>query len=189
MRKCKYCKAVELLPAAKCTGIVEKKGYCSIACLNSMARDKRIAAQMKAERKATRLAREKLKTRAEHLKDAQRWFNKWIRLRDAAKACVSCGNNGGHDKGIYGHNYDAGHYRSVGANPELRFNEDNCFKQCVKCNRDLSGNAANMRIEIIKRIGPDRLAVVEGNHAPKKYTIEDAKAISTQYKARIKELE
>ena len=188
-RRCKQCKAVELPPAAKCESIIEKKGYCSVECLADHTKAKRIEAAIKKERAAIRQAKERFKTRQEWIKDAQRWFNKWIRLRDAGQPCISCGNTGGNDKGLGGHNYDAGHYRSVGASPELRFEPDNCFKQCVKCNRDMSGNVVNMRIEILKRIGQERLDFIEGSHKPKKYTIDDLKEIKAKYKSLCYELE
>ena len=188
-RKCKNKCGNEIPPATKCENIISKKGYCSVECLAEHTRFKRVEAQKKKERKEIREAKERLKTRSEYTKDAQRWFNKWVRLRDADQPCISCGNTGGHNKGHRGHNYDAGHYRSIGANPELRFEPDNCFKQCVKCNRNLSGNVANMRFGIFKRIGKERIEWVEGSHQPKKYTVEELKAIKGKYKALCKELE
>ena len=60
-RRCKQCKEVELKPAAKCTDIVEKKGFCSVECLAAMARDKRIESETKKE-KQKHLARKKALT-------------------------------------------------------------------------------------------------------------------------------
>ena len=81
-------------------------------------------------------------------------------------------------------------YRSVGACPELRFCEINCFRQCVPCNQHKSGNIIEYRINLVKRIGADKVAWLERqDHEPKKYTIEDCKAIIKYYKAKIKELE
>ena len=182
MRRCKApgC-TIELQPAAKCSDIIEKKGFCSVECLASSAKDKRITAQAKAERKATQLAREKLKTRTEYLRDAQRWFNKWIRLRDAGEPCISCGKPSKKE--------NAGHYRSTGAAPELRFEPLNVHLQCEHCNTYLSSNAIDYRINLIKKIGVDKVEWIEGLHAPKKYTIADAKAIKAQYKSLCAEME
>lgn len=58
------------------------------------------------ERKDIKVRKEKLKSRAEHLKDTQHAFNAWVRARDAALTCVSCGR---HHEG----QYHAGHYRTV----------------------------------------------------------------------------
>ena len=85
--------------------------------------------------------------------------------------------------------FDAGHYRSVGANPELRFEELNCNSQCVRCNRELSGNVANYRINLLKKIGEENLAWLEGSHEPKRYKIDDLKEVIAKYKAKCKEVE
>lgn len=136
--------------------------------------------------KETRRLKEKIKSRSDWLSLAQIEFNKYIRLRDADQPCISCNDNIG-DK-FTGGSYDAGHYRSRGASPELRFHEDNCFKQCKKCNRQYSGNVANMRIGILKRIGQERLDIIEGSHPVRKYTIEEAKEIRAYYRALCKEI-
>ena len=127
-------------------------------------------------------AKSKLMTRA------QTAFNAYIRARDAHHGCISCDSVKTDGDLLTGSRFDAGHYRSRGASPELRFNEDNCFKQCVACNRAKSGNVANMRIGILTRIGEERLARVEGNHSPAKYTADDLRAIEKEYKAKLKQL-
>jgi hypothetical protein len=125
--------------------------------------------------------KEKLKSRAEHMKDTQTAFNAWVRERDALLPCVSCGR---HHQG----KYDAGHYRTVGSNPALRFEPLNCAKQCVPCNQHKSGNIVNYRIELVKRIGIANVEWLEGSHEPKKYTIEELKALTAQYRAMTREL-
>lgn len=147
-------------------------------CLADRAAERR----RKDERKKLREAKEKLKTRSEWLKEAQAAFNKWIRLRDYGLPCISCGR---HHKG----QYHAGHYRTVGAHPELRFSEDNCHKQCAPCNNHKSGNVVEYRINLSKKIGVDRLEWLEGPHEPKKYTIEEIKLIKKKYNALARELE
>ena len=115
------------------------------------------------------------------LKKAQAAFNAYIRARDAGRPCISCGR---HHEG----QYHAGHYRTVGANPELRFEEANCHKQCSVCNNHLSGNLINYRIGLIGKIGQESVDWLEGPHEPKKYLIEDLKAIEKTYKEKIKNL-
>jgi len=135
--------------------------------------------QAKAQRKADNEKREALKSRREVLNDAQRIFNKYIRLRDEHLPCISCGE--------HRNTYDAGHYRSVGAAPQLRFNEDNCHKQCVACNQHKSGNAVEYRIRLVKRIGTERVEALENNNAPVKWSVEDARNIKAQYQEKIKQ--
>ena len=133
------------------------------------------------ERKDIKVRKEKLKSRADHMKDTQQAFNAWVRARDAALPCVSCGR---HHQG----KYDAGHYRTVGSNPALRFEPLNCHRQCSPCNTRLSGNIVNYRIELVKRIGAEAVEWLEGPHEPKKYTIEELKAMTADYRAKTREL-
>ena len=179
-RRCKYCGANELPHANKCDDIVQKKGYCSVECLYAHTADKRIAAQEKKERKVMREAKEKLKSRGEYAKEAQTAFNAWIRERDGGQVCISCQKPP--------KKKNAGHYRSVGAAPELRFEPLNVHLQCEHCNTYLSSNAIDYRINLIKKIGADKLEWLEGPHEPKKYTIDDLKQIKADYKAKLKEL-
>lgn len=143
----------------------------------------------KIERKNLRERKEALRDKSWYLKECQKWFNKFIRLRDNGGACISCQNPLRSDSRLKGHLYDAGHYRSVGACPELRFHEDNCHAQCVKCNRDLSGNSADYRIGLVAKIGVDRVEAIEGKNAASKYTIDDLKELIVKYKWKCKELE
>ena len=135
----------------------------------------------KQERMETRERKAALKTRSEWLKEAQAAFNAWIRERDRDQPCISCGR-------FHTGSYDAGHYRSVGAQPALRFHEDNCHKQCVPCNQHKSGNAIEYRLGLIARIGAERVAFLEQEHAPAKFTIDEAKAIKAQYVAQLRAL-
>lgn len=128
-----------------------------------------------------KVRKEKLKSRAEHLKDTQHAFNAWVRARDAALPCISCGR---HHEG----QYHAGHYRTVGANPELRFEPLNVWKQCAPCNNHLSGNLINYRISLLQRIGEEKVAWLEGPHEAKKYTVEELKAMTAEYRAKTREL-
>jgi hypothetical protein len=116
------------------------------------------------------------------LKKAQDVFNRFIRLRDMLEPCISCQR---HHSG----QYHAGHYRTVGANPELRFNEDNCHKQCSACNNHLSGNIANYRINLLVKIGAERLDKLEGPHEAAKLSIDDIKSVRDEYLTKIKEIE
>ena len=133
------------------------------------------------ERREIKVRKEKLKSRADHLREAQQAFNEWVRLRDADLPCVSCGRH--HDG-----QYHAGHWRSVGANPELRFEPLNVWKQCAPCNTHLSGNLVNYRTSLLQRIGAEKVAWLEGPHPARKYTVEEIKAIKAGYRAKIREL-
>jgi len=145
------------------------------AAVHSAAERKRLDAKQTRERKAA------LKTRNDYLKESQAAFNAFIRERDKDLPCISCGR-------FHQGSYDAGHYRSIGAQPMLRFHEDNTHKQCVPCNQHKSGNAVEYRIRLLLRIGADRVAYLEQEHPPAKYTIDDAKRIKAEYAAKLKQL-
>ena len=180
MRRCKCKCGAELPSAAKCEDIVEKKGYASIECLAAHTKEKRLNAQAKCDKAHLKAVRESHKTKGDYAKEAQVEFNKWIRLRDEGNNCISC-NNPPKKK-------NAGHYRSVGAAPALRFEPLNCHLQCEHCNTYLSSNAIEYRINLIKKIGVDKVEWIEGPHEPKKYTVDDLKAIRAKYKLLIKAL-
>lgn len=135
----------------------------------------------KAVRQEDKERKERIKTRSEWLADAQAAFNAWVRWRDADQPCISCGR-------YHNGSYDAGHYRSRGAAPALRFNEDNCHKQCVPCNQHKSGNVIEYRINLIRKIGTARVNFLESEHPPEKWTIDEIKAIKALYVAKLKEL-
>jgi hypothetical protein len=158
--------------------------WCSSDCALIVAR-KRLpavkASQAKQERKANREARERIKTRSEWLKESQAAVNSYVRERDKDLPCVSCGR---HHEG----QYHAGHYRSVGSAPELRFETRQIHKQCQPCNNHLSGNLIPYRQELLKRVGADVLEWIEGPHQSKKYTIDDLRSIRDDYRARLKSM-
>lgn len=139
-------------------------------------------------RREIKVRKEKLKTRADHLREAQAAVNEYVRLRDAHLPCISCDSTPNDNDLMTGSRWDAGHYRSVGACPELRFEPLNIHRQCVKCNRNLSGNAVEYRIRLVVRIGAEKVAWLEGLHAPCKYTVEEIKAIKAKYRAKTREL-
>lgn len=158
--------------------------WCSPDCAVVIARrkqDKQRKELAAIDRREIKVRKEKLKSRADHMKDTQKAFNAWVRERDANLPCISCGR---HHQG----KYDAGHYRTVKSNPALRFEPLNCHKQCVPCNQHLSGNIVNYRVELVNRIGVAMIDWLEGPHEPKKYTIDDLKALTAEYRAKTRAL-
>ncbi|RSZ60026.1 recombination protein NinG [Massilia atriviolacea] len=151
---------------------------CSPECAAALA----VTARQVAERKSDRARKQALKSRQDHLKDAQAAFNAFIRERDRDEPCISCGRH--HDG-----QWHAGHFRSVGAQPALRFDETNVHKQCAPCNNHLAGNIVEYRIRLIQKIGALRVELLETEHAPARYTIEDATRIKLIYRGKLKQLQ
>ncbi len=186
-RKCKQCKA-EIPTVKACEDFIGKKGYCSIECMGKHGLAKAKEASVKRERKEHKARKEKLKTRSDYAKEAQAEFNRFIRLRDNNLLCISCGNKPNMGAYVGGGGVHAGHYRSVGACPELRYEPLNVNVQCVHCNVHKSGSAIDYRLGLIKKIGLEKVEWLEGPHEAKKYTIEELKAIKLEYRAKANEL-
>ncbi len=117
----------------------------------------------------------KIKKYGYRAQKAQEQFNRFIVLRDKGKPCASCGR------------YlplCCGHFRSVGAAPELRFNEDNAHGQCYECNGNKSGNAKEYRNGLIERIGLSRVETLENFNERQNWTVYDLHDIEKAYKAK-----
>ena len=186
-RKCRHCR--QMFQPLRC-GQNTCSYECSVAVALVVAERSKVRRE-KLERVAEVASRKilklKLKTRGEWIKEAQAVFNAFIRTRDqlAGYNCISSGR----PLDWSGNNVDAGHYRSRGSAPHLRFNEDNCHAQSKQDNRYGSGNAVDYRIGLIARIGIARVEALESDNTPRKLTIEELKAIKAEYKQKLKELQ
>lgn len=173
-RKCKVCKT-EFEPTKPMQTV------CGFGCAISLGlsqRAKSIKVEQVKERKADKL---KLKSKAQWAREAQTAFNAFIRERDSDQPCISCGR-------FHGGQYHAGHYLSVGARPELRFDESNVHKQCAPCNTHLSGNAVLYRKGLIARLNAGVVEFLEGPHDLRKDTIESLQRIKANYIEKTKAL-
>lgn len=168
--KCKVCKSEYVKYRSFET-------WCSPECALVLLEQKK----RKIQRRKDAARRNELKSKSELARDAQTAFNKYIRARDAELPCISCGR-------FHEGQYHAGHYRSVGACPELRFEEFNVWKQCAPCNNHLSGNIVNYRKRLIEKIGIEKVEWLEGPHEPKHYTKEELREIRALYIQKLKEL-
>jgi hypothetical protein len=186
LKKCKNpaC-GISFPPQRLGQAVCSPKCALAIAPANTERARKAIAQR---DRREIKVRKEKLKSRADHLREAQAAVNEYVRLRDAHLPCISCDSMPNDNDLITGSRWDAGHYRSVGACPELRFEPLNIHRQCVKCNRNLSGNAVEYRIRLVQRIGAETVAWLEGPHEPRKYTVEEIKTIKAEYRAKTREL-
>jgi hypothetical protein len=178
-------------PACKTSFVPQRLGQavCNYACglaIKDVNQEKARKALADVGRKEVKAQKEKLKSRGEHMRETQIAFNAYIRLRDqiAGHACISSGK----PLDWSGNAVDAGHYRSVGSAPHLRFDERNCHAQSKQDNRFLSGNAVDYRIGLIARIGLEAVDALEADQSVRKYTVDDLKAIKAHYRALAREL-
>ena len=153
---------------------------CSPRCAVEYTKQVRAKKQAKADK--ARL--EEMKTLPQLIKECQQVFNKFIRLRDWGKPCISCGapHTGA------ANSFDAGHYRSVGSSPEVRFDPRNVHGQCKRCNR-FGFDSSAYRANLVSKIGVDQVEALEGEKAAKNYTRQGIRAMIITYKQKCKELE
>ncbi|KWZ53334.1 hypothetical protein WK57_30565 [Burkholderia ubonensis] len=176
-KKCPQCRGV-FTPARSMQKVCGP--LCAVSHAKKLA-DQKAARAQRDERKSLREKLEKAKTRGTHLRELQAAFNAWIRARDAGHACISCGR-------FHQGQWHAGHYRSVGSEPALRFEPDNVHLQCAPCNTHLSGNLIPYRANLIKKIGLERVEWLEGPHVPNKLTIPQLQEMKAFYRAEARRL-
>jgi hypothetical protein len=164
-KKCKVCK--ETFQPQR-----QMQSVCSPSCAYKLAQK----ATERRNKKAQAQRKERLKTLSDFAKEAQVAVNRFIRARDYGHTCISCLKTP--------KKKNAGHYRSVGAMPALRFNVYNIHLQCEACNTHLSGNQIEYRINLAQKIGLSRLEWLEGPHKPKKYTVEQLVRIKKIFNKR-----
>jgi len=181
-RRCSLCrKKVE----AESAVIGSLKAFCSMEHLIEFSRSsaaKKI--HRSAEKKVVKETKERLKTRSDRMRDAQAAFNRYIRARDRGKPCICCGRSQGDIK--HGGAVDAGHYRSRGSAPGLKFNLFNCHSQLAYCNRYLSGNAVGYRAGLIERIGLERVERLEQDNSPRRFDAEYLDRVKRVFTKRAK---
>lgn len=184
-KKCKVC-PTKFIPRNSMQKV------CGVECAIIQAKDDK---QKKFD-KETRRRKEALRSvdKGHWMKKAQAEFNKWIRLVDADQVCISCGRIEEVIENTVGGKWDCGHFRSVGAQPQLRFHPMNAHKQCKSCNGGSSkyahkGHTVAMdyRINLRAKIGTDWVEWLEREHPIKNYTVEDFTEAFRFYQKLIKE--
>lgn len=184
---------------------------CSAPCAAEYAKEAREKkdrqeARLKARREAEekrehRKKVEMLKTRSEWIQDAEMWRRRRRRLEELAKGegCMSCKRTQeeiiGTDGWKPGGAFDGGHYLGKGARPNLRLTLSNIWLQCKSCNagsakyaRKQGTVSAAFRINLIEKIGLEAVEVMEADHEPRHWTIEQLQAMIAEDKAVVREL-
>lgn len=111
-------------------------------------------------------------------------FNKFIRLRDMSKGCISC---------LTGRCENAGHFIGVGADPRpsIRFDEMNVHGQCIHCNHTLEGNKEAYRKGLTRRHGKEVVEKLEIKRSlpQNPWTAFEYQAMIKHYQQRLKQME
>jgi hypothetical protein len=186
--KPRKCKAKDTETGIRCNIIFDPRApwqeACSPVCAINLTVEKKAKDAVKKARKQRQERRdglEAIKSREEWIKSAQTAFNAWIRARDDGLPCVSCGR-------LDMKKRNAGHFMPTSTRPSLRFEPMNVHLQDEYCNTFLHGNLVNYRIELVKRIGIEKVEWLESdNHPVKKWTIDELKEITKTYRQKLKE--
>lgn len=152
-------------------------------------------------RREIKVRKEALKSRGDHLKDAEKAVRDYRRTYELSigSGCISCGESQESILAAQGWKtggaFDAGHFLGKGARPELRLVPTNIWLQCKSCNAGSSKYAQKgatvsqaFRAGLIARIGLDAVESLEADHEPRKHTVDELKAITAEYRAKTREL-
>jgi hypothetical protein len=184
MPKCKVCKEVYIKSRPLQT-------VCSPICALQLAQIKRERDARKdaaQDRKSTREALAKHKTRNDYIREAQKEVNRFVRLRDrlAGVTCICCSRPLTWDKP---NSVDAGHYRSTGSAPHMRFDTfGNISAQLVHCNRWKGGRSLEQVSRIRKRYGQVVLDAIDSDQCSRKWTIDELVEIAHGFRQWANEL-
>lgn len=153
------------------------------------------------ERRSTKERKEKLKSRSEFVQEAEKAVRDYRRTYELSigSGCISCGRSQQEVQEAQGWKtggaFDAGHFLGKGARPELRMEPSNIWLQCKSCNagsfkyaRKGVSVSQGFREGLIGRIGLEAVESLEADHKPRKYTIDDLKAIKIEYREKLKTL-
>lgn len=177
---CKHC-------GTKYTKTRPLQKVCSPMCAMELTRQqaaKKAAKAQAEDRKQTRAKLDAMRRKPQLVKLAQSAFNGFVRARDAGKPCICCGK----PLGTEPNSFDAGHYRSVGSAPHMRFVEDNVHGQAKHCNNHLGGNHVAYRQGLIDRIGLAAVERIESDNTTRKYTKEGLIELARHYRAEARKL-
>jgi hypothetical protein len=148
-KRCKQCKK-EFQPLRPLQQVCDYKCAYELAIVRAELKEKKDWNKRKKE------GLEKLKTVTQYEQLARRVFQAWVRARDNGLPCISCG-------ATKAEQWDGGHYFKAELYSGLIFHEDNCSKQCSRCNNELHGNESSYRIGLVKKIGEERVRWLEEN--------------------------
>lgn len=140
----------------------------------------------RAERRDLKARKVALKTKPQWRAEAQAAFNRYVRLRDAGKPCVSCGRL---PEQKFGGTMDCGHYRTRGAAAHLAFNLHNTASQCVYCNRDRDGAQKAFEQGLIERIGAEKVEAINNDNSVRRFDIQYLQRIKSIFTRKARALE
>ena len=149
-------------------------------------RSKSKSEKEKSRFEATEVRKGRKASRSTLMRNADDAFSLFIRTRDSqayegrAFKCISCQRVWPIDQADCGHYVNRGHM-------SLRFNECNCSSQCRRCNRFQEGNIQDYRKGLIKKIGEQKVLLLEAQkNVTNKISNFELEIIAKHYKEETK---
>jgi hypothetical protein len=178
-RKCKHC-SVRFQKLQPLAFVCSPK--CAIAYSKEMEKKKR-AKNWRVEKA---ILADSIKTPNDWQKDLEGHINKIVRLIDKGSPCISCDNPSATQ-------YHAGHFYSVGARRNLRFNLQNIWLQCSQCNDHKGGAPLAYEAGLLKLIGTTETNIIKHqipqDFAVMKFSTDEIKAAIKIAKQIVKSIE
>lgn len=156
LKKCHYC-GDRAIPYGSILPFCEKN-ECIYAHNNKCRAKKKRAAKREANQN----------DRKYMYQAAKKVMQKYARLRDWGKPCISCGID------YFKCQIHGGHFRPAGMNSAVVFNLWNINAQCAQCNSGnmKSGNVSEYRIGLINKIGEEKVVWLERQTQVVKHDVE-----------------
>jgi len=169
--KCTGCK--DYYPQNLDTWIRGPSGnFHNMPCLADTGRKKAKKTAIKRHKEEVKVAKKKHQNDKKEVRTRTKWYamlqalvNQYVvHVRDKDEPCYTCGKT---DRSV---KYDAGHYLTRAAKPELRFELTNIHRQCsVECNVHGSGMRVEYNEHIKLQYGQAHFDWLNGPHKPLKY--------------------
>lgn len=142
--------------------------FCDSACAlaytvkkREKAAERRQMGERKVQRKANTEKRKELMTRSQWYKRLEKLVNQYVRWRDRDEPCCTCGTT---NPGI---KYDAGHFHTVAARSDIRFELTNIHRQCsMNCNQFGSGKSREYEAFITRKYGAAHVEFLKRHQRP-----------------------
>lgn len=159
-RKCKWCK--EFVEAE--SGVKVPTGFfCSHDHMMQWVNDRQQRQRQKEQNKSNKGRKQKRRAKVKELRTRTEWYtklqtlvNQYVRYRDREEPCCTCGNINPNIK------YDAGHFHTKKARPDIRFELTNIHKQCsLNCNVHGSGMRNEYEKFIAEKYGSEHVGYLK----------------------------
>lgn len=158
---------------------------CSIPCTIEWGNIKRKAKQKKDNAADRRKMNEN--NLSHQKKITQQAFNSFIRALEQGQVCISC---------LKPKPLTCGHFKTVAACPELRFDPRNAYGQCSQCNggqikyRPHDGTVIKRyTVNLANRMGSEMIVYLNSHHELKHYTCDDLKELRSIFQAEKRYIE